>query len=236
MKKHGFFIFGFLMLICLPFGTMTLSNGSASNTPTVKLTVERVGLGKDFGVVTSSPSGINCGADCVKNFPVNTEVTLTYQNSLNAKFQHFESGKGSVNNNNCGGYETSPCRFLITEDSKVQARFAKNKLIALNLIFSGPGHGQVQFSVGFANTEQTGCNATCLLHMGAFGSSYCGIIVGGPLGECAEVHLTPVPDSGSRFAGWSNGSGPLRKCDGVLSNCVEKIGRDESTTAFFLKQ
>src|SRR2546427_13225393 len=116
MKEQGFFVFGFLILMCLPFGTMTLSNGSASNTPTVKLTVERVGLGKDFGVVTSNPPGINCGADCVKNFPVNTEVTLTHQDSLKATFSHFESGKGSVNSNNCGEYSPPPCRFVITED------------------------------------------------------------------------------------------------------------------------
>jgi List-Bact-rpt repeat protein len=41
------------------------------------LTIARTGLGRDSGTVTSSPSGINCGADCTETYTIDTTVTLT---------------------------------------------------------------------------------------------------------------------------------------------------------------
>jgi alpha-tubulin suppressor-like RCC1 family protein len=46
------------------------------------LTVEKAGLGAALGTVSSSPSGINCGADCYEPYNFDTLVTLTASPSL----------------------------------------------------------------------------------------------------------------------------------------------------------
>jgi hypothetical protein len=43
----------------------------------VVLTVSKTGLGAALGSVSSSPSGINCGADCSEPYAFDTVVTLT---------------------------------------------------------------------------------------------------------------------------------------------------------------
>ena len=62
------------------------------------LTITRAGQGS--GTVTSSPIGINCGADCSERFVNGTVVTLTAQPSANSVFGGW-SGACAVQANTC---------------------------------------------------------------------------------------------------------------------------------------
>jgi alpha-tubulin suppressor-like RCC1 family protein len=46
------------------------------------LSVDRTGVGKDLGTVTSSPDGINCGTTCSAVYTIGTVVTLTASPSI----------------------------------------------------------------------------------------------------------------------------------------------------------
>ena len=52
--------------------------------PTYTLTVSKSGLGS--GTVTSQPSGINCGSDCVETYDAGTSVTLTAIPNVHSQF------------------------------------------------------------------------------------------------------------------------------------------------------
>jgi alpha-tubulin suppressor-like RCC1 family protein len=62
------------------------------------LTVTKNGIGK--GTVTSSPGGVNCGADCSGDFVVNTTVTLTPTANLGSIFLGW-TGCDSTSGNTC---------------------------------------------------------------------------------------------------------------------------------------
>jgi len=76
------------------------------------LTVIKPGSGG--GTVTSSPSGINCGATCVESFPVNTSVTLTATPDAGSIFSSW-AGEG------CSG--TGNCVLSMTTSRSVSATF-----------------------------------------------------------------------------------------------------------------
>ncbi len=198
---------------------------------TVGMTVEKVGLGKDFGLVTSTPPGINCGSDCSENFPVNTVVKLKGHESVQASFLAFETARGSASRNNC---HLQRCEFLITEQSSAQVRFNNNKVVQLTVNLSGSG--SVLVGIGFATPAVPApitCNGTCTITMGIFGSSLCGVV---QLQDCAQITLTPTASAGQRFGGWSLGTGPLRGCDGSLAVCSKQITGNESIKATFVPQ
>ena len=82
--------------------------------PTYVLTVNKTGTGS--GVVTSIPSGIDCGAACSYSFPNNTVVTLTAAPSAGSTFGGW-SGAG------CSG--TGTCQVTVTMATTVTATFTK---------------------------------------------------------------------------------------------------------------
>jgi alpha-tubulin suppressor-like RCC1 family protein len=88
--------------------TVTMANARSVNASfTLKvfsLTVTKTGLGN--GTVTSSPAGVNCGADCGNDFVINTTVTLTATPALLSVFTGW-TGCDAVNGNVCTVQMTS---------------------------------------------------------------------------------------------------------------------------------
>lgn len=78
-----------------------------------RLTVTKSGN----GTVTSSPSGINCGANCSATFPGGTSVVLTATTSSGSTWSGWS---GSA----CSGTVTTTCAVTLTADASVTASFA----------------------------------------------------------------------------------------------------------------
>ncbi len=79
------------------------------------LAVSKSGTGA--GTVTSSPAGINCGADCSETLVDGTSVTLTASPAAGSSFTAW-SGSG------CSG--TSTCTVVMSEARAVTAQFTAN--------------------------------------------------------------------------------------------------------------
>ena len=79
------------------------------------LTIIKSGTGT--GIVTSSPTGINCGSDCSEIFPIGMTISLTAIADLGSKF----SGWSGIE---CSNIET--CNITINEDIKITASFGKD--------------------------------------------------------------------------------------------------------------
>ena len=93
------------------------------------LTVNRNGSGT--GTVTSTPVGINCGADCTEPYAFNTSVTLTASAAANSTFSGW-SGEG------CSG--TLTCQVTMNQARNVTATFtAITPLLTVNRNGSGTG-------------------------------------------------------------------------------------------------
>ncbi len=135
------------------------------------LTVSKAGAGT--GTVTSSPAGINCGADCTENYASGTLVTLT---ATPAAGSTFAGWSGS-----CVG--TGSCVVSMTAARAVTANF--NGTVSgflLTVSKAGAGTGTVTSSPAGIN-----CGADCTENYAS-----------GTL-----VTLTATPAAGSTFAGWS---------------------------------
>ncbi len=103
---------------------------TATFTQQFVLTVTKVGS----GTVTSSPSGINCGASCNAPFNSGTSVTLTATPTGGYGFTGW-SGTGI----NCPG--TGTCTVSMTQARTVTASFAQ--LVTLTIGKDGDGAGTV---------------------------------------------------------------------------------------------
>jgi hypothetical protein len=87
--------------------------GFGTSCDTRTLTVTKLGSGT--GTVTSSPPGINCGADCSEAYAFGTPVTLTAQAGSGSRFD----GWGGA----CSG--SSPtCSVTMSSDRSVTATFS----------------------------------------------------------------------------------------------------------------
>lgn len=102
--------------------TVTDSDGSTNSllrtnyisvsTSVYSLTVNKSGAGT--GTVTSSPSGINCGADCSETYTAGTAVTLTALPDSGSTFAGWSGG-------GCSG--TDVCVVTINADTNITAIF-----------------------------------------------------------------------------------------------------------------
>jgi hypothetical protein len=89
-------------------------NVTATFSTSMTLAVAKTGNGS--GTVTSTPAGINCGADCSENYPANTFVTLSAVSSPGSSF----SGWSEIN---CRG--TAPtCTVRMDRSRQVMATFS----------------------------------------------------------------------------------------------------------------
>jgi hypothetical protein len=108
------------------------------------LTVSRAGNGA--GSVSSSPSGINCGATCSAQYANGTMVTLTATAATGSTFTGWSGG-------GCSG--TGTCEVTLNADTSVTATFTLNKY-TLTVSKAGAGSGSVSSSPAGIN-----CGATC---------------------------------------------------------------------------
>ena len=104
---------------------------NVSDPPKFALTVIRSGTGT--GIVTSSPVGINCGADCTETYTKDTRVTLTAAPASNAAFAGWTGG--------CTGTALA-CVVTIDGVKNVTAVFVKQHW-DLNVTKAGVGDGVV---------------------------------------------------------------------------------------------
>src|SRR5947199_173036 len=124
--------------------------GGTSNTlpltieSTFPLTIIRAGSGA--GAVTSTPSGISCGASCSANFLSGTAVVLTANPDATSVFTGWSGG-------GCSG--TDPCTVTVIAATTVTATFAPQGF-ALTVTPSGTGTGTVT-----STPAGIDCGATC---------------------------------------------------------------------------
>ena len=77
----------------------------------VTLRVEKTGTGE--GTVTSTPTGINCGPDCLRSYPRGSGVVLEATAADGSVFTGFSGA----------GCSTSPCTVSMTQANTVEAGF-----------------------------------------------------------------------------------------------------------------
>ncbi len=150
-----------------------------TNAPAIYLLT--VGLdGNGGGTISSSPAGINCGADCSENYATGTVVTLTATADSGSAFTGW-SGAG------CSGL--NDCVLTMTEARSVRAAFTlvPPNEYALAVSLDGDGSGTV-----------TGAGINCFDGPGADCSE---TYSGG-----TAVTLSAAAAAGSTFTGWSGGS------------------------------
>jgi phospholipase C len=83
------------------------------------------------GIVSSNPSGINCGPTCSASFDAGTQVTLTATAATNSYFVGWSGG--------CSGIGV--CKVTLTKNVSVIATFSASPVLAVTL--GGTGRGSV---------------------------------------------------------------------------------------------
>src|SRR5207244_152459 len=129
--------------------TVTLTAATtvtATFTPTFALTVSKAGTGS--GEVTSTPTGITCGTDCVASYASGTVVTLTAASAADSIFTGWSSGA-------CAG--TGPCKVTLTAATTVTAH--DTPATTLTVSKAGTGSGTVT-STPTGITCGTDCSAS----------------------------------------------------------------------------
>ena len=96
-----------------------------ANAGTSPLRVSRAGLGT--GTVSSTPAGINCGAECAGNFGNSSQVTLTATAGTNSEFDRWEGA--------CTG--SGACTVSMTGAMQVTAYFRSTVPRLINLSTRG---------------------------------------------------------------------------------------------------
>jgi len=98
--------------------------------------LEVVKSGNGNGTVTSSPAGINCGADCTEDYAQDAIVTLTPTPNVGSTFDGWSGG-------GCSGRGT--CTVSMMAATSVTASFAL-KQYTLSIALVGSGYGSVTSS------------------------------------------------------------------------------------------
>ncbi len=163
-------------------------NITAEFTRIFDLTVSKSGSGS--GTITSSPAGINCGADCSESFLDETLVTLTSTPATGSALTGWNTGTGWNTSTGCSG--TSTCTVTMNEARNITAEFTR--IFDLTVSKSGSGSGTITSSPAGIN-----CGPVCSYNFSL----------------SISVMLTATPATGSTFTGWS-GSG----CSGSLTCIV----------------
>jgi hypothetical protein len=182
--------------------TMTAARSvTATFTAAPTLSVAKVGNGS--GTVTSSPSGINCGATCTKNYLAGTVVTLTATAATGTTFAGWSGG-------GCSG--TGTCTVTVNSFTAVTANFNLiTYFVSVTVTQNGGSNGKVisspvGISCGAGTTNDCNENYT-------YGT---------------VLHLNSSAGAGFNLAGWS--AGP---CQDQGTNCTFTVTGPASVTATF---
>ena len=166
------------------------------------LSVAKAGAGT--GTVTSSPAGINCGADCSQAFPAGTSVILTANPADGSTFGGWSGGS-------CSGTGTT-CAFTLNGTTNVDAEFdayTPGPSFALEVYVSGAGSVR---SGPPTPPPAIDCGTTCTT----------------PFPASTVVTLTAYPGPGATFRTWS---GP---CTGSSTTCQVTMSQASEVTASFV--
>lgn len=157
---------------------------------TFLLQVTKSGTGQSGGLVTSTPSGINCGSTCSQSYDAGTRVTLTAQGSASAVFTGW-SGP-------CSG--TGTCILTMSQAQSVTANFQA----------PAPGNYPLDVSVsGSGNVSSNPSGINC-----GNGSSACAQEETGN----SNVTLTATPSGAATFLGWTGAcTGSSTQCIVTMS-------------------
>lgn len=156
--------------------------------------------GSGSGVVTSDPTGIDCGGSCSHSYATGTKVSLTAKPDNESVFVGWSGA--------CSG--TGSCSVTISADTNVTATFNKApKTYLLTVSKNGTGSGTVGSSPPGIN-----CGATC-------SQSY---------NSGTQVTLTASPASGSVFAGWSGACSGTGSCTVTITAATSVIATFNTAT------
>src|SRR5205823_5100578 len=126
--------------------TLTANTTVVANFARPRFTLAVSPQGTGSGTVTSSPTGINCGATCSASFASGTQVTLTATPARGSTFDGWTGG---------GCASTNPCTLTLTANTTVTARFSVRR-VTLSVFRQGLGSGTVASSPAGID-----CGATC---------------------------------------------------------------------------
>jgi len=141
--------------------SMTSSRSVTANFELLRgLTVRRIGMGT--GTVTSSPSGISCGADCSQSYPHGETVTLTASASTGSMFAGWSGG-------GCTG--TGVCTLTMSAATLVTAtfepaRWGLNVIIGTGSGFVGSRDGGISCEADCGETYSHGTSVTLVVDPG----------------------------------------------------------------------
>ncbi len=159
-------------------GTVTISVAGAA--PQVHITVTKSGSGG--GIVTSTPSAINCGSTCDATLPTGSALTLYAQADQDSRFDGWSGA--------CVGSGT--CGLTLSADTTVVALFTwlpTNYTLLVSK--TGSGKGVVK-----STPEGIECGSKCAAQF----------ILG------TTVTLVATPESTSTFQGWSGACSGTGTC------------------------
>ena len=156
------------------------SGGSDSGVSTYTLGVSKNGSGT--GTVTSSPSGINCGATCNAQYTNGTAVTLSASPDNGAVFTGWSGA--------CTG--TGSCTVTMDSAKSVTATFDA-VTVTYTLAVSKTGSG-----TGTVTSAPAGID--------------CGITCGAQFSSGTLVTLSASPGAGSTFTGWGGACAGTGSC------------------------
>ncbi len=166
------------------------------------LTVIKTGNG--FGLVTSNPTGINCGSDCTENYVASTTVWLY---ALADQGSVFGAWTG------CDFVSSTACRVQMNYDRTVNVRFdPASSTYNLSVTLSGNG-------TGYVSSYPSGIYC---------GHGYNTCSANFPAGS--DAYLYAYKDSGSNFGAWT---GCDQTGGGNPVWCRVLMNRDRTTDARF---
>jgi len=154
--------------------TMNQTQNISANFAPMQMTlsIAKTGAGTG-GVITSTPTGIDCGATCSGIYDWSTPVTLTATPATGSIFQGWTGA--------CTG-TAATCTVTMNQTQNVTASFAPMQM-TLSVAKTGTGTG------GTITSLQTGID--------------CGISCSGIYDWGTQVTLAATPATGSTFQGWS---------------------------------
>jgi len=126
--------------------TMTVARNVTALFTLQQLMLTTVRAGTGTGTITSSPAGINCGADCTEPYDIGTSVTLTAAAAGGSSFTGWSGG-------GCSG--TGSCVVTLNAPTTVTATFTLQQF-TLSTSRAGTGTGTITSSPAGIN-----CGADC---------------------------------------------------------------------------